>query len=113
MLDELERSPEVYAISDWLVHQGLWRADLPTLFGGYCERLVAADLPISRQAVAKHLAVLRDAGLVEPERAGRETLFSARSEPLTEAGRWLMATGSSWDDRLARLARHASSRTAR
>ena len=36
------------AISDWLVHQGLWRADVPTLLGGYCERLVAAGVPIWR-----------------------------------------------------------------
>ena len=71
---------------------------------------LAADLPISRQAVAKQLAVLRLAGLVEPNRYGRETRFSARPEPLTEAGQWLMATGSSWDDRLARLARRAALR---
>jgi DNA-binding transcriptional ArsR family regulator len=71
---------------------------------------LAADLPITRQAVAKHLTVLREAGLVEPTRAGRETRFSARPEPLTEAGQWLMATGSSWDDRLARLTRRASQR---
>ena len=36
---------------------------------------LATVLPITRQAVAKHLGVLRDAGLVEPERVGRETLF--------------------------------------
>jgi adenylate cyclase len=46
--DELELSPKVQAISDWLVHQGLWRADVPTLLDGYCERLVAAGVPIWR-----------------------------------------------------------------
>ena len=68
---------------------------------------LAAELPISRQAVAKHLAVLREAGLVVHERAGREARFTATLAPLAEAERWLQATGASWDDRLARLGRHA------
>ena len=42
---------------------------------------LAADLPVTRQAIAKHLAVLREAGLVDPERAGRETRFSATPGP--------------------------------
>jgi len=74
---------------------------------------LAAGLPISRQAVAKHLAVLREAGLVEHERAGREARFSATLAPLAEAEGWLRATGASWDDRLARLERHAHSRAGR
>jgi adenylate cyclase len=48
VLDELELDPAVQGISDWLVQQGLWRADLPTLLGGYCERLVATGVPIWR-----------------------------------------------------------------
>lgn len=68
---------------------------------------VAAGLPVSRQAVAKHLAVLRTAGLVAPERVGRETRFSATLAPLTEAGQWLDRTGRAWDDRLRRLAARA------
>ena len=73
---------------------------------------LAAELPISRQAVAKHLAVLRDAGLVAHERAGREARFTATLAPLAEAEGWLQATGASWDDRLARLDRHARERRA-
>jgi DNA-binding transcriptional ArsR family regulator len=64
---------------------------------------LAAEMPVTRQAVAKHLAVLRDAGLVTPERAGRETRFSATTAPLADASRWLEVTGAAWDDRLARL----------
>ena len=64
---------------------------------------VAADLPVSRQAVAKHLAVLRDAGLVLHERSGREARFTATLGPLGDAERWLRAAGAAWDDRLARL----------
>ena len=68
---------------------------------------LAAEMPISRQAVAKHLSILRAAGLVTDERAGRETRFSATLGPLAEAEAWLRITGATWDDRLARLARHA------
>ena len=64
---------------------------------------LAAELPVTRQAIAKHLAVLREAGLVDHERAGRETRFSARPGPMADASRWLAATGSAWDDRLDRL----------
>lgn len=71
---------------------------------------LAAGLPVTRQAVAKHLAVLREAGLVEPERRGRETRFSATLGPLTDAGRWLTHTGAAWDDRLGRLAKRARDR---
>ena len=71
---------------------------------------VAAELPVTRQAVAKHLAVLRQAGLVEPERAGRETRFSATLAPLTEAGRWLARAGDAWDGRLRRLEERARGR---
>ncbi len=68
---------------------------------------LATALPVTRQAIAKHLAVLRDAGLVAAERAGREHRFSATPAPLHEASRWLDATGAAWDDRLGRLAHRA------
>ncbi len=68
---------------------------------------LASGLPVTRQAVAKHLAVLREAGLVVPERAGRETRFSATVEPLADASRWLARTGDAWDGRLRRLAARA------
>lgn len=71
---------------------------------------LAADLPVSRQAIAKHLAVLRDAGLVAPAREGRELRFSATPAPLLDAGRWLDATGAAWDDRLTRLAARLDAR---
>lgn len=67
---------------------------------------LAGDLPITRQAVAKHLAALTDAGLVERRREGRETLYGLTPEPLGEAAQWLDAVGSEWEDRLGRLRRH-------
>lgn len=71
---------------------------------------LAVDLPVSRQAIAKHLGVLRAAGLVAPEKAGRETRFSASTAPLRDAGRWLEATGAAWDGRLDRLATRLQAR---
>jgi DNA-binding transcriptional ArsR family regulator len=73
---------------------------------------LADALPVTRQAVAKHLAVLQDAGLVAPRREGRENRFTATTAPLAAAERWLADAGRSWDDRLARLAARATSRAA-
>jgi DNA-binding transcriptional ArsR family regulator len=71
---------------------------------------LADALPVSRQAVAKHLALLRGAGLVAAERSGRETRFTAVTEPLEDLAAWAEATGHRWDDRLARLRRHVADR---
>jgi ArsR family transcriptional regulator, cadmium/lead-responsive transcriptional repressor len=68
---------------------------------------LARELPVTRQAVAKHLAVLHDAGLAEPEKEGRETRYRFTPEPLTEAASWMASVGADWDSRLARLAAHA------
>lgn len=74
---------------------------------------LAEQLPISRQAVAKHLSQLREAGLVEATRSGRETRFTARPEPLSELAVWAETTGRLWDHRLARLRQHATGRGGR
>jgi DNA-binding transcriptional ArsR family regulator len=71
---------------------------------------LARELPISRQAVAKHLAALADAGLVESTRQGRETRYRLTPGPLTDAGAWLERVGDEWDSRLGRLRRHADTR---
>lgn len=62
-------------------------------------------MPISRQAVSKHLHVLDGAGLVEAERAGRETQWHLRPDRLASVADWVAETGSAWDHRLARLRR--------
>lgn len=62
-------------------------------------------LPITRQAVAKHLGLLREAGLVAADRAGRETRFVAVTEPLDELAAWAEDAGRLWDARLDRLRR--------
>jgi DNA-binding transcriptional ArsR family regulator len=64
---------------------------------------LAATLPITRQAVVKHLAALADAGLLDRERDGREVHYTVTPAPLSDAVSWMAAVGSQWDERLARL----------
>jgi DNA-binding transcriptional ArsR family regulator len=64
---------------------------------------LAAGLPVTRQAVAKHLTALREAGLVESRRHGRETLYRVNAEPLDAAAAWIVRVGGEWDARLERL----------
>ena len=64
---------------------------------------LAAELPITRQAVAKQLSALADAGLLHPTRSGRETRYEVTPEPLEQAVEWMVAVGAAWDERLAAL----------
>ena len=64
---------------------------------------LAAQLPVSRQAVVKHLGRLGSAGLVTAQRQGREVRYQLSAEPLTEAVAWIAELGAVWDKRLARL----------
>ena len=68
---------------------------------------LAGELPVSRVAVVKHLAVLDRAGLVEARREGREVRYTVRTEPLDDAARWMAGIASEWDARLAALKRLA------
>jgi DNA-binding transcriptional ArsR family regulator len=72
---------------------------------GLTASALAGELPVSRQAVAKHLAQLRDAGLAEAEHAGRETRYRLTPEPLAGAMEWMVQAGGRWDTRLERLKR--------
>jgi DNA-binding transcriptional ArsR family regulator len=74
--------------------------------GGATATELSRELPISRQAVAKHLAQLAAAGLVAARREGRETRYTVTPEPLEQAVVWIAETGAEWDDRLARLGRY-------
>jgi DNA-binding transcriptional ArsR family regulator len=69
---------------------------------------LAGELPMTRQAVAKHLNALSGAGLVQARREGRETRYTLTPAPLGEAIDWMTSVGAQWDDRLARLAQRAS-----
>jgi DNA-binding transcriptional ArsR family regulator len=61
------------------------------------------DVAVSRQAVAKHLELLADAGLVTGERVGRERRWRITPAPLLDAANWMGDVGAAWDRRLARL----------
>jgi DNA-binding transcriptional ArsR family regulator len=67
---------------------------------------LAQELPVTRQAVAKHLAALNEAGLVESRRAGRETRYELTPGPLAAAMDWMASVGAEWDSRLAALRKH-------
>jgi DNA-binding transcriptional ArsR family regulator len=66
---------------------------------------LAAELPVTRQAVAKQLAALAEAGLLRSSRAGRETRYAVTAEPLGDAVAWMVEVGAAWDERLAKLGR--------
>ncbi len=64
---------------------------------------LAQELPISRQAIAKHLRALMQAGLLTCVQEGRETQYRLSPQPLGSAMRWMASAGARWDGRLARL----------
>lgn len=68
---------------------------------------LASAVPVSRQAVVKHLNVLAEAGLVEFGRVGREVRYRVRSGRLDASARWLADLAATWDRRLAALKRLA------
>jgi DNA-binding transcriptional ArsR family regulator len=70
---------------------------------------LAREFPISRQAIVKHLDVLRAAGLVESEQRGRELVHRALGGRLSDVARQLDKIGSAWESRLAAIKRLAES----
>lgn len=70
---------------------------------------VAEGLPVTRQAVAKHLAVLDRVGLVTGRRRGREVRYAIRPERLDDAAGAMARVAAQWDRRLARIRRIAES----
>jgi DNA-binding transcriptional ArsR family regulator len=92
-------TPVFSALADdtrWAILQELGRADLSA-------SALASVLPVTRQAIAKHLTVLADAGLVEPVRVGREVRYRAIGTRLSETARVLDTIGAQWDRRLAAI----------
>jgi DNA-binding transcriptional ArsR family regulator len=66
---------------------------------------LAAEMPVSRQAIAKHLGLLDSVGLVDRREQGRQVVYAARVRPLRDVAIWLETVGEEWDDRLERLKR--------
>lgn len=70
---------------------------------------LAGRLPVTRQAIAKHLAVLQEVGLVEPVRVGREVQYRVLGARLRDTATRLDAIGEQWDRRLAAIREIAES----
>lgn len=71
---------------------------------------LAARLPVTRQAVAKHLDALEGAGLVTATAEGRSRRYRLTPRPMTGAMAWMADVGAEWDDRLEALRAHISRR---
>src|SRR5262245_51711693 len=83
-------------------------AVLTRLSAGESQSIVrlTAGTRLSRQAMTKHLGVLRRAGIVRSMRIGRENLFQLEPQTIFEARSYLEQVSSEWDDALARLKLH-------
>ncbi|MFJ9025313.1 ArsR/SmtB family transcription factor [Streptomyces sp. NPDC102259] len=81
--------------------------DLLAAQGEATATTLAERLPVSRQAVVKHLAVLDAAGLVSGGRVGREVRYAVRPAALDTTARWMASLAADWDRRLANIKRVA------
>ncbi|WP_304454835.1 helix-turn-helix transcriptional regulator [Nocardiopsis sp. YSL2] len=81
--------------------------DLLAVRGEASATALADQLPVTRQAVVKHLSVLDAAGLVTGRRAGREVRYTVRPAALDATAQWMSALAADWDRRLAAVKRLA------
>ena len=77
--------------------------DLLLTAGAGTATTLSDDLPVTRQAVAKHLVVLDRVGLVHATTSGRERLYRIDEVQLARAVAQLSSVGSAWDARLHRI----------
>ena len=89
--------------------------DLLVQRGATSASALADEVPFTRQAVMKHLAVLENAGLVTRSRQGREVRFTVDPHHLGDATRAMMQQAGEWEHRLRSIktiaeAAHRSSR---
>ncbi len=68
---------------------------------------LAAKLPVTRQAIVKHLAVLEHAGLIEGRKHGREVRFAVLPKRLERTAQWMRHVAAAWDERLDAIKRLA------
>ena len=100
-----------------IVDDDLWSAigdptrrrvlDLLLVDGDGTATTLGEQLPVTRQAVAKHLGVLDRAGLVHASPSGREMRYRVDDAQLARAVAQLSAVGATWDARLRRIKRMA------
>ena len=81
--------------------------DLLVERGGASASWLAGQVPFTRQAVAKHLVVLEEVGLVRRRKQGREVLYEVVGDRLDDATRALVEVARRWDQRLTTIKRLA------
>ena len=91
--------------------------DLLVARGQATATTLTADMPVSRQAISKHLSLLQRVGLIDGQRQGREVRYVVREQRLAEATRALSQVADNWDRRLRTIKQlaeqaHASNRPA-
>jgi predicted transcriptional regulator len=99
------------------IDDGLWSAigdptrrrilDMLLADGASTATALSEHLPVSRQAIAKHIAVLDRAGLVKGTAVGRERRYDVDQEQLARAVAELASVQAAWDARLSRIKRLA------
>jgi len=57
----------------------------------------AKRIPISRQAIAKHLLIIEEAGLIKRVRRGKEVCFEVQPQQLAATGRWMQRLAARWE----------------
>ncbi|HTR71822.1 MAG TPA: metalloregulator ArsR/SmtB family transcription factor [Mycobacteriales bacterium] len=83
--------------------------DLMVMGGPGTASSLSRELPVTRQAVSKHLAVLERTGLVRAHASGREVRYGVSPEQFARAVDQLAQVGRAWDDRLRRIKHLAES----
>lgn len=81
--------------------------DLLAARGEATATILAAELPVTRQGVVKHLAALDRAGLIAGHRQGREMRYRVMPERLSATARWMDQVAAEWDVRLSAIKRIA------
>ncbi|WP_375203870.1 ArsR/SmtB family transcription factor [Hyphococcus sp.] len=64
---------------------------------------IASEFDMTRPAIAKHLAILKEGGVISVETKGRERINRLNPQALKTAADWLNVFDRFWDDRLAKL----------
>lgn len=107
MSDPASGTTELVAVFAALADDTRWAILAALGEGDASASALAGRLPVTRQAIAKHLGVLQAAGLVEPIRVGRELQFRVLGAALGATARRLETVGAEWDNRLAAIKRIA------
>jgi len=105
----VEPAPSVPEVCSALADETRWQILVRLGSTPASASALAAEVPVSRQAVAKHLAVLRESGLVSAERVGREVRYAAVGARLSAVARTLEGVAAGWDRRLEALRARAES----